>query len=298
MKSAPQDAQNSAHVTDLGEQRRSRSGSAKARTTHEDSPSDARLNTEYGYYFELASADDVGDFKRRIENIVKRLGFGDYAFVRLAAVEHSRELISITRDLIKSYDDAGLWEYDLALQHSIDHTQPIFRSTINEHVFQSPVEFGEYTRCMRDTYELDKSFGYYDFYNVPIEARNGNGHVVLAVTRRGSSPTELKRRVQQCVSDLQLLCEAIDFVSTRKFPGDLLGREEQESRIIKINPRPLEVLNMLANNDLNITEVAAKMGINKVTANRHLHAARKAFGVRTNYAAIKQGILSKLIEYK
>lgn len=272
--------------------------SATKQADRSTTPSDARLDMEYGYYFELSSATDLGDFKRRIDNIIKRLGFSDYAFVRLASLEDSRELISITRDLIDTYDREGLYEHDLALQHSMECTTAVFRSAINEHILQAPVTYGEYTRCMHEANELNKSFGYYDFYNVPIEARNGNGHVVLAVTRRGLSPTALKRRVQQCVSDLQLLCEAIDFVSTRKFADELLGRKTQESRIIKINPRPLEVLDMLANNDLNITEVAAEMGINTVTANRHLQAARKAFGVRTNHAAIKKGILNKLIKYK
>lgn len=288
----------SGQTADLKETKRNTSNSANAQAFREEAPSDAKLDSEYGYYFELSSAEDVGDFKRRIENIVKRLGFGEYAFVRLATVEGSIELVSITRDLINAYEKAGLYEYDLALKHAFEHTQAMFRSEVNEHIFQAPVAYGEYTRCAHEINELNKSFGYFDYYTIPIKARNGNGNVAFSVTRRGQSPTELKRRVQQCVSDLQLLCEAIDFVSTRKFAKDLLGREDQESRVIKINPRPLEVLDMLANNDLNITEVAARMGINTVTANRHLQAARKAFGVRTNHAAIKQGILNKLIEYK
>ena len=274
------------------------SSSSNVQATQGVTASDARLDSEYGYYFELSSAKDVGDFKRRIENIVKRLGFGDYAFVRLASVEDSRELISITPDLIDSYDKAGLYEYDLILQHSIERTQPVFRSTINEHIFQAPFSYGEYTRCMHEADELNKSFGYFDFYNTPVEASNGDGHVVLAVTQKGLSPTALKRKVQRCVSDLQLLCEAIDFVSTRKFADKLIAQEKQGRQGIKINRRPLEILDMLANNDLNITEVAARMGINVVTANRHLQAARKAFGVKTNHAAIKQGILNKLIKYK
>lgn len=285
----------SSNVADLGSQKQKISIPAAASG---DAVSDERLDIEYGYYFELSSAKDLRDFKRRIGNIVKRLGFGDYGFVRLANVEESRELISIEDDLINSYDKAGLYEHDLVLQHAIEHTQPIFRSTVNEHVFEAPFNYGEHTRCMRDAYELNKSYGYYDLYNVPIQAGNGEGNVVLSVTKKGLSPTQLKRQVRQCVSDLQLLCEAIDFVSTRKFGNELLEPNRKEGHVIKINPRPLAVLDILANNDLNITEVAKKMGINVVTANRHLQAARKAFGVKTNYAAIKQGVLNKLIEYK
>ena len=298
MKATAQSSPGAGQVTDPDATKKTMADSANTQAAGDEEPSDARLDSTYGYYFELSSAKNVGDFKRRIENIVKRLGFGDYAFVRLATTVDSRELISITRDLINAYDKAGLYEYDLVQKHAAEQTQAVFRSEINEHIFQAPVAYGDYTRCAHEINELNKSFGYFDYYTIPIKAGNGNGNVALSLTRRGLSPTELKRRVQQCVSDLQLLCEAIDFVSTRKFADELLGREDQEGRTIKINPRPLEVLDMLANNDLNITEVAAEIGINAVTANRHLQAARKAFGVRTNHAAIKQGILNKLIEYK
>ncbi|MEM8682173.1 MAG: autoinducer binding domain-containing protein [Pseudomonadota bacterium] len=294
-KATARNRQTSSQVTDLAARKRIMSN---ASANPDDAVSDERLDSEYGYYFELSSAKDLKDFKRRIDNIVKRLGFGDYGFVRLANVEESRELISIQDDLITAYDRGGLYEYDLVLLHAIEHTRPIFRSTVNEHVLEAPFTYGEHTRCMREAYKLNKSFGYYDFYNVPIKASNGNGNVVLSVTRRGLSPTQLKRQVQQCVTDLQLLCEAIDFVSISKHADKLLEPDDEEGRVIKINPRPLMVLDMLANSDLNITEVAAKMGINVVTANRHLQAARKAFGVKTNHAAIKQGIQNKLIQYK
>ena len=99
-------------------------------------------------------------------------------------------------------------------------------------------------------------------------------------------------------ADLQLLCDAIDRRVYRKFPSELLGDERLLPRAITINPRPLEVLEMLANNDMNITQVAGALGINVVTANRHLQAARRAYGVKTNYAAIRQAILNKLIVYK
>lgn len=288
-KATAQSDQLSTQMADLGH--------GMAEKPLDDDLSDASLAAEYGYYVELSSAKDIGDFKQKIDDAVKRLGFSEYAFVRLASSEDSGELISVTPELLDAYYKEGLYEYDLALQHASEHTRPIFRSAINEYVFQAPFNC-EHTRCMREADELNKSFGYYDFYNVPAKAQNGNGHVLLSVTHRGMNPAELKRKVQECYSDLELLCDAIDFVSTRKFPGELLGDEKCEARVITINPRPLLVLDMLANSDLNITQVAGELGINVVTANRHLQAVRKAFGVRTNYAAIRQGILNKLIEYK
>ncbi|MEO1245936.1 MAG: autoinducer binding domain-containing protein [Pseudomonadota bacterium] len=284
-------------VSSLDDGARTMSNSAAIQADLESAFSEDSLTAEYGYYIELSSASDVGEFKRKIDNAVKRLGFSDFAFVRLSGAEDSGKLVTVAPELMDAYYKAGLYEHDMAIQHAAQQTQHFFRSVINEHVFQMPFSC-DHTRCMIEADELNRSFGYYDFYNIPSKAKNGEGNVVLSVTRRGMPPAALKRKIKDCYSDLQLLCDAIDFVSTRSFPGELLGEERDQSRKIKINPRPLVVLDMLANNDLNITEVAGELGINVVTANRHLQAARRAFGVKTNHAAIKLGILNKLIEYK
>jgi len=295
-KATARNDQFSPHVSNLEGNVRAMPNSAATEAALDLALSEVSLTTEYGYYIELSSAKDVGDFKQKIDNAVKRLGFSDFAFVRLAG-EDSGKLITVAQPLMDAYYKAGLYEKDMAVQHAAQDVQHFFRSTINEYLFQMPFTC-DHTRCMREADDLNRSFGYYDFYNIPSKAKNGCGHVVLSVTRRGMPPAALKRKVKECYSDLQLLCDAIDFVSTRKFPGELLGAEREQPRDIKINPRPLVVLDMLANNDLNITEVAAELDINVVTANRHLQAARRAFGVKTNHAAIKQGILNKLITYK
>ena len=297
-KPALQDDQFSAKPVDM---RHEMAGLYRSAITHkplEDNLSDDGLAAEYSYYIELSSAKDLDDFKQKIDIAVKRLGFSEYAFVRLNGSEDAEQLISVTPALVKTYFNNGLYECDLVLQHACEENiQPFFRSVINEYVFQIPYNC-DLTRCMREADKLNRSFGYFDYYNIPAKAKNGNGQVLLSVTNRGLASSALKRKVKECYADLQLLCDAIDFVSTRKFPGELLGSEMLEPRVIEINPRPLQVLDMLANNDLNITQVAEQLNINVVTANRHLQAARKAFGVKTNYAAIRQGVLNKLIEYK
>lgn len=263
----------------------------------DDGVSERRLDAEYGCYVDLAMAKHVGEFKQKIEDAVRRLGFSEYAFVRLASVEDSKQLQSHTPALFDAYFNAGLDEHDLVTPHVMEKTSPIFRSEFTENVSHADFEC-DHTRCMRDILEVNKSFGYFDFYLAPAKAKNGKGNVLLSIGEKRLSPFELKSKVKKVFMDLKLLCEAIDHVSTRKFPGELLGKEKQEPREIVINPRPLVVLDMLANNDLNITQVAEELGINVVTANRHLQAARKAFDVKTNYAAIRQAVQSKLIQYR
>ena len=263
-----------------------------------DEVTDDSLTAEYSFYVELSSAKDVKDFKRKIGTAVKRLGFSEYAFIRLNGLVDAELLISVDPTLVTTYFNHGLHEADLVLQHACeDNIQPFFRSVVNEHVFQIPCSC-PLTRCMRAADKLNRTYGYYDYYNIPAKAKNGLGQVLFSVTERGAAPSVLKRKVKEHYVDLQLLGDAIDFVSTRKFPGELLGDEQLQPHAIKINPRPLEVLEMLANHDLNATQVAERLDITVVTANRHLQAARKAFGVRTTYAALKQAFLNKLIVYK
>ncbi len=263
----------------------------------DDDLSDADLAAEYGYYAELSSAKDSREFKKKISDAVERLGFSEFTFVRLNGAEDSGELITVAREFIDAYYNAGLYEYDLGMLYAKNNVRPIFRSTISEYASTTPFDFG-HKHCMREIDELNRSFGYYDFYNIPAKANNGDGLVLFSVTQRGLLPIDFKRKVRECYLDLELLCEAIDFVSTHKFADELIGEEKRQARSISINPRPLHVLDMLANNDMNITQVADALGINVVTANRHLQAARRAFGVKTNHAAIRQAILNKLIVYK
>ena len=258
-------------------------------------PSDASLEAEYGYYAELSSANDVGEFNEKIDDAIRRLGFSEYAFVRLDDAEKSDNLITVTRELLDVYYKQGLYEHDLGIQYANNNERPVFRSTLNEYVFQANFDF-DYKRCMREIDELNQSFGYYDFFSIPTKAINGHGKVQLSVTRRGMTPFYFEDLVKKCSADLHLLCRAIDVVATRKFPGELLGKKQYGG--IAINPQPLRVLDTLANNDMNIAQVADKLGIKEITANKHLQAARRAFGVQTNYAAIRLAVQKKLIEFK
>ena len=58
---------------------------AEARQNYAGSLQSQTSPVEFGYYAELACSRDVLDFKARIGAVVDRLGFSDFAFVRLAS---------------------------------------------------------------------------------------------------------------------------------------------------------------------------------------------------------------------
>ena len=209
----------------------------------------------------------------------------------------SKLLVTGPKEMLSAYFDQNFMKYDMILPYTEQSIEPIFLSEIREYAAKSPFE-NETTRGMKAIYELNKSYGFYDYYNIPIKALNGEGNVLFSVTIRGYGPTEIKRAVEESKVALLLLCEAIDFVVTHKFSDDLIGERVATSEGITINPRPLRVLQALANNDFNIMQVAEHLNISAVTANKHLETARKVLAVRTNYAAIKKAVLNGLINYE
>ena len=253
---------------------------------------------EFGYYADLSSANSVREFKNKIHSIVKEFGFSDFSFVRMHCGDiDSKLLVTGPEEMLSAYFDQNFMKYDMILPYTEQNLEPIFLSEIRDYVSKSPFQ-NETTRGMQSIHELNKSYGFHDYYNIPVKALNGEGNVLFSVTIRGYSPIEIKRAVDESKVALLLLCEAIDFVVTQKFSEDLIGERIATPAGIAINPRPLRVLQALANNDFNIMQVAEHLNISAVTANKHLETARKALGVRTNYAAIKKGILNGLINYE
>jgi DNA-binding CsgD family transcriptional regulator len=253
---------------------------------------------EFGYYAELSEAKDVNEFEQKIDASIKALGFDEFSYYRTAGVgQDPQKLINISSSMVSDYYTERLYEQDLILTYANKNTNPIFQTILYDYASLSPVDT-EMSRAMKALCKLNNSYGYYDFYNSFAPARNGNGNVMLSVTNRGCNPIILRNLVAECKSTLQVLCEAIDFVASRKFASILLSTSAEDTANIVINPRPLKVLDTLANNDFNIAQVAEYLCISTVTANKHLEAARRAFGAKTNYYAIKQAVLNGLIDYR
>ncbi len=253
---------------------------------------------EFGYYAELSEAKDINEFEEKVHASIKVLGFDEFSFFRAdGANGDPQKLVTISPDMLRNYYLEEFYRYDLILSYINVNNSPIYQSALHDYVRKAPFEI-EMTRLMKAIYALNKSYGYYDYYNCFSKATNGSGNVMLSVTKRGFTPFKLKELVAGHESTLQILCEAIDYVASRKFPDTLLGSSRVDTANIAINPRPLRVLDTLANNDFNISQVAEHLSISTVTANKHLETARRALGAKTNYYAIKQAILNGLIDYK
>ena len=261
--------------------------------------SDAAFAAELSYFVDLSEARDIRDLRQRILKAVNQMGFSDFSFVRMDASGDVDSLVlaTIPEAISQTYFDQGLYEHDVIIPYANSQSRPIFRSQLENYLNQAPFE-NEMTETMREIYKLNKSHGYYDFFNMPSEAINGDGKVMFLVTQRGGNPFEFRQKVEEYIRPLELLSEAIDMVASRNFPDFIGLNKKAEKPTYKINPAPLRALQVMANNDFNIQLLADSLSISVVTANKHLETVRKNLGVRTTHAAIKKAILNGLITYE
>jgi DNA-binding CsgD family transcriptional regulator len=246
---------------------------------------------QYGYFAELDESRNEEELKENVLNIIKHLGFSDYSVVNLHCIyEPQHQLSSMPTPLVRSYYENRLYTEDMILQTAINLAGPFLSSTIHDHVETAPYS-SDMTRKMAAIYELNKSFGYYDCYHIPCKTHNR--YLLLSVVARGVMPNDYLKLIAETKLSLSLLMDAIVFVLRNRFSKLLPVREED----LTINPKPLRVLNTLANNDLTIEQVAHKLCISVVTANQHLKTVRTKLGVKSNYASIRRCILTGIIKF-
>ena len=261
-----------------------------------DVQSAKRSAFQISFYKELSISRSFDEFSTKIKKILEALGFGEYAFSRTSATgEIPRPIITMPDDMNDIYFREGFYEHDLSLQCAMNDNGPIFHSVIEDYVNDVPFVTDTITQN-REIFKLLKSFGYSDFYFIPLGAHNGNGRVLLSVATKDKSVIQFRAHVENCKDALHLLAQAIDYVGTRKFPDFFLC--EHECQKIVITPKPLVLLNMLAQEDLTLLQTADKLSISIHTADKHISAVKKALGASTIHGAIYKAIKVGLIDGK
>lgn len=262
--------------------------------------SDRHLPQELGAecYSYLVCSETIADLKQRVEQSAVQLGFSTFIYFSLECVDKKPPVLcNVPLPLVTAYYSQRLYLNDMNLQRVRENVLPFYHATIHDYVSRAPFK-SDMTRCMHTIFELNKQYGFYDYFVMPVNSRFGQRRCALVVTQRGLSPVELKSAVVGRETALRALAEAIDNVIARRFAELCHNPAVDGMADVSINPKPLRVLEALANNDVTINDVAEKLSISVVTANQHLKTVRKALGVKTNYAAIKKAIMANLIEFK
>ena len=243
----------------------------------------------------LSVSRNFDEFSAKIEKILLDLGFVQYSFARLNITnEIPRPLITMPHEMSDIYFREAFYEHDLTLQYAMNDNGPIFHSVIEDYVTKSPF-ITDAIKQNREIFKLLKSYGFNDFYFIPLGAHNGNGRVFLAVAARDQNLKDFQNQVEKSKMTLHMLAEAIDYIGTRKYSEFFLG--ENESRDIVIHPKPLILINTLVKGDLTLAQTADKLGISVPTADKHIAAVKEALGTNTTAGAIYKAMKSGPIDY-
>ncbi len=265
-----------------------------------DIPSSIHKNTsttDYNFYAELRRSIDTKDFKQKILDIVKHLGFSDYIVAPLERdwqYESQQGFLSSYPDEFwVTYQEEELYKHDALISFVKENIHPFFNSQIYDYFCNAPFD-NEVTRINRAIRQLHHSFGFFEQHTSPILSNDNNDKYLLTLSQQNMDPTTFQAKANNVIPQIHALGLAIIKVCHLKFPT-LFKRPAK--KVVYIAPKPLLVLTTLANEDLTITGVADKLCISPITAHQHIAAARKALKKQTNIGAIKKAMKLGLISY-
>jgi hypothetical protein len=242
---------------------------------------------------ELAKSYDIPNLMEKILELVNRMGFSDFSFTRMNATSPDQALVTTPRTMSEPWLHRDVWMNDLMLQYGRENSRPIFQTQVDNWVERFPFK-ARVAEVNKEIRERVRTFGFHEYYCIPFPAANGNGNILFAVTSKDIDVPKFHHRVGLYQAALRVLAQAIDRVATRRFAEFFLGANETKE--IKVLPRPLDVLNTMVKFNLSLAETARELGIKESTAKLHMRQLRDALNVHNNtaaaYVAAKEGLLS------
>lgn len=247
---------------------------------------------------DIKNVRDIIKFRRHLLKLVQMIGFSDYFFQQMPWRERTKQPFgSLPKELVAIYLQEKHFDHDLALQHVQSTASPVFMSSIGEFIREARYKSDAF-HGYADHINACQKFGYNDFYYIPLRARgvrhilDGSCRVTMAVSVKGMSSDDFKRKVEKHAMELDLLAQAIFCKGDMEFPAYFMNVKVKA----KVNgSRPMQLLNALAKEDMNLKQAADKLCISIDTANKHIASAKKAWGTRTQAAAVYRAIKAGLI---
>jgi len=242
----------------------------------------------------LFQAKSVADLNKRVDSLLERVGINRFAHTDLTMVNG---ILDPVGNFDPKVTDRYVWEGfptdDFMNRHLLldKEKKPIFRSDIQRYVDAAPFE-SDFFRRNIDITKFLKEVGMEDCYNIPLPT---GGMFSVSIHHGPTDP--FREVVLRNRKTIHQIAEAVDWVGRTKFQNRFHSTKIAR---MPICPRPLEILNIMANKDLSATETARLLGLHEVTVNKHIAAAKKALKVNTLLgllmAAIKGGMVSVFSE--
>ena len=124
------------------------------------------------FYRGLNACADMPDFQTRIAEFLMEMGFDTFSYTlvgmgdkRLAAPK--RLFSTLPEELLEVYDAKKYHSHDIALDYAFHNQRDIFYSDLQGDLKRTSYET-DAKLVNREIFNLYRSFGYYDFYLIPM----------------------------------------------------------------------------------------------------------------------------------
>ncbi len=244
----------------------------------------------------LAAAQGRGDFKQRVRETIRRLGFSDFGLLRMRDVHDlAGWIFTLPQDILEHYHHNMYHDHEHVWQHLLNKNSPVFCSSLY-HRSDTSGYTDHQVKCSQATERLMTAHGYHDAYCIPLESAIGKGYpAVFFVFSKNLSAAKFRVRVTGHEKTLALLGQAIDHVSSHHFAEFYLG--SKSTRRVPMTPASVQVFCEMVNNDWTIRQTAIHLGVHPRSVVHHLAAIKRELGTGTlanaTYLAIQKGWFDK-----
>lgn len=251
---------------------------------------------ELELYQFLCATKAAQNLLRRVHTLLYRGGFSDFSYILMLNKDSDQNLWMFPAKNVEGYVSNKWVRHDMMVQHVMMRNTPVLQSQISEVIDQAPFTNSLF-EANKDIFRMVNELGFNDYYSFGFPSVAGNGRALFSISSKDVSAEDFQRRVNRQQRALHIVANALDAVGTRKFGFTFCdGHTSDRNRLI--NPAPLRLLSILASENCQLSEAAARLDISLSTANHHIAAAKKAFGANTTAAAIIHALRLGLIDIK
>lgn len=257
--------------------------------------SDSISKFELKYSKELGMCRTIDEFYNHIGQCLRFMGFSEYSFSRLSATpDIFFPLFTMPLEMNHIYFTEEYYESDPMIQYLLWNDKPIFLSDIKKQIEGISYETEE-LQCNKKLFTLLDSYGYTDFYYIPIGDSRENSKVTLAVATKSPDIKEFHTFIDRMKPQLMALTEAINFVGAKKY-SDIFGPAISAEEPIDLDA--FELFEIMVRKDLKLIDAAKEMNISRHAANRKIKYIKDTLKVKTALKAFSVADKRELIMWR
>lgn len=245
---------------------------------------------DFQFHSQLSDATTTAQLKIAVVRAVGILGLDCFNFTPVG-IDNTGRLSNWPEQLKKQY--CQYIDYDLVNRHAETQTSPVFQSTIEDYIGQSPLHLESNERYLH-LCKLAKEHGWIDSYNIPYSTPIGI-NCLFAVSKLHTRSGDFRKLIDEHQPMLYLLGDILTNMATARFAPYFFGPKAFIKRA-GVTPRQVNLLNILAKNNVNLIGAAKQLHISLDTANKHMAAIKNALGAKTQASAVYRAIATGLID--